>query len=70
MTEILQELQAGYDVRAQIALERPPEPVERAARPKATRTYTGEALERRRAWGRLWGGMNAENARHLPTERE
>lgn len=29
----------------------PPLPAQR----RATRTYTGEALARRRAWGKLWG---------------
>ena len=70
MTSILRELQAQYDQRAQMALEAPREPLESIARPKATRTYTGEALERRRAWGRVWGARNAANARNLPTERE
>ena len=46
MTSILRELQAQYDQRAQMALEAPREPLESIARPKATRTYTGEALER------------------------
>lgn len=53
MTSVLQELQAGYEQRAQMALERPQEPLEAPARRKATRTYTGYALERRRAWARL-----------------
>ena len=53
MSEVLAEIQAGYVQRAQMALQASAKPLERAARPKATRTYTGAALERRRAWARL-----------------
>lgn len=65
MSNVLAELQAEYDARAQTALNSPAEALESSARPKATRTYSPEALERRKAWGRFWGGMNAEHARKL-----
>lgn len=62
MTEILAELQAGYDQRAKQAAQAPVSP---PAAPKyhfATRTYTGAALERRRAWGREHGAWMKERA--------
>lgn len=65
MTNVLRDLQAEYDARAKMALEPPGKPLESIARPKATRTYTGAELERRRAWGKMWGTMNAEHARKL-----
>ena len=52
MTSILSEIQAGYDQRAQQAAQASVSPQEPPVRRKATRTYTGEALERRKAWGR------------------
>ena len=70
MTSILQELQAQYEARAAQAVSAPVVVAQAAPKRKATRTYTGEALERRRAWGRVWGARNAANARNLPTERQ
>ena len=49
---VLSEIQAGYDQRAQQAAQASVSPQEPPVRRKATRTYTGEALERRKAWGR------------------
>lgn len=68
MSEILRELQAGYVERARIAALPPEKPSESIVRPKATRTYTGWPLERRRAWaalqkeryGRIMEIVNAE----------
>ena len=53
MSEILAEIQAGYVQRAQMALQAPQSAPEPIVRPKATRTYTGAALEHHRAWARL-----------------
>ena len=52
VTSILSEIQAGYDQRAQQAVQASVSPQEPPVRRKATRTYTGEALARRQAWGR------------------
>ena len=52
MTSILTEIQAGYDQRAQQAAQASVSPPAAKTRRKATRTYTGEALARRQAWGR------------------
>lgn len=62
MTEILSELQAGYDQRARMALEPRAKHLEAPEMRFPTRTYTGAALERRRAWGREYGAMMAERA--------
>lgn len=70
MTSVLRDLQAGYDQRAQMALEAPGEALEAPARPKATRTYTGASLERRKAWGRKFGKINSDFAKQLHTYGE
>ena len=53
MSEVLAEIQAGYEQRAREAAVMPQEPAQAPVKRKATRTYTGAALERRRAWARL-----------------
>ena len=65
MTSILQQLQAGYETRARMALHAPESPPDVKVRRKATRTYTGQALERRRAWGMMWGAIVSERAKEL-----
>lgn len=65
MTSILLELEAQYATRAAQAQMAPPAIVETAPKPRATRTYTGAALERRRAWGRSWGAIVREHAKEL-----
>lgn len=65
MTSILKQLQAGYDTRSRLALQAPVSPQDVKVRRKATRTYTGQALARRRAWGIAWGAIVREQAKEL-----
>jgi hypothetical protein len=65
MSEILSEIQAGYVQRARMAAYVSVTAPERRARPKATRTYTGAPLARRRAWGVSWGAIVSERAKEL-----
>jgi len=51
VTSVLWEIQAQYDARAQQALQASVSPQGPPVRRKATRTYTGAALARRKAWG-------------------
>lgn len=62
MTSVLSELQAGYDQRAKQALEAPVSPPAAPEYHFATRTYTGQALARRQAWGRKHGAWMKERA--------
>lgn len=57
MTSALAEIQAGYEQRAQQAAQAPASPPAVPQYRFATRTYTGAALERRRAWGREHGAV-------------
>lgn len=57
MSSVLAEIQAGYEARAKQAAETPVRPAAVPEPRYATRTYTGAVLERRRAWGREYGGI-------------
>lgn len=68
MTHPLSEIQAGYEQRAAQALQASVSPATLPERRKGTRTYTGQSLAARRAWGQQWAGIQRAVAQSFQRE--
>lgn len=62
VTDVLSEIQAGYVQRARMAAYVSVSTPAPSYRPKATRTYSGTALQRRRYWGGSWAIIQKREA--------